>query len=44
MIAIYLGARTLIVGRSGVTVHRHTRGTINPDMAVFGFRWQRRQS
>lgn len=37
MIAIYLGVRTLVVGRGGVTVHRHTRAKLDTTVAPVGF-------
>jgi hypothetical protein len=39
--AIYLGARTIVIGPGGVTVHRHTRGSIDRNVAVIGYGRQR---
>ncbi len=36
-IALYLGFVTLVVGSGGITVHRHTRGTLNRRLPIFGF-------
>ena len=35
-LAVYLGARTLVFGAGRVTVHRNTRGTLNPNAAIIG--------
>ena len=39
--AIYLGARTIVIGPGGITVHRHTRGSVDRSAAVIGYGRQR---
>jgi hypothetical protein len=41
LFAFYLGAVTLVIGSGGITVHSHTRGTLDPDRALFGLGWSR---
>jgi hypothetical protein len=41
LFALYLGGLTLVIGSDGITVHRHTRGTLDPDKALFGLGWSR---
>jgi hypothetical protein len=39
LIALYLGAITLIFGSSGISVHRYTRGTLDPHKPTLGLGW-----
>jgi hypothetical protein len=36
LVALYLGAFTAVIGSRRVTIHRHTRGTLNLAAPIFG--------
>lgn len=36
LVAVYLGARTLVLGPRGVSIHRHTRGTLDRGKPLVG--------
>jgi len=42
LLALYLGARTLVIGQRGVSLHRHTRGTLDRGKPVIGIARLRR--
>ena len=39
--AFYLGARTIVIGPGGISIHRHTRGSVDRSAAVIGYGRQR---
>jgi hypothetical protein len=39
LVAVYLGAITMIMGRGGISVHRQTRGTLDRTAPIFGLSW-----
>jgi hypothetical protein len=36
LLALYLGAVTAVIGPGGITIHRHTRGTVDLAKPIFG--------